>query len=332
VFIAGEVYDLQIRGSDDKGWIGNLISALKIKNSSENKNIFLPIGQSNQNKLGAYRYGLKLGYRFFFDLKTSGVASDQVLIKPEFYYVSSDGATVTKDISMFYDTDDEKYIKLNEANDITKYLIMTNTQGEVNNSGFNLELVRAKVKNPDKTYKQQTAIGKIFSGLVLNQLDVKLPLDNIKLLAKLYGYGINTSKFISDAEKSESVENENDIRNANGHWYGEYYLPATTKVALGMTTEREDVLKNKNKIIEEGNIVVVFKEIITNDEGKDYLTYTAPLNNTRWEKEGATYEPYTINLQNGNTATLNDLKEGVAMAIYDVALSANDDYDTEGTH
>lgn len=332
VFVAGSVYDLQIRGLDDKGWLNKLSSAIGIKNTSEGKNMFLPIGQSNQNKLLAYKYGLKLGYRFFFDLKTIGVASNQISIKPEFYYVSSDGTTATKDISIFYDSANTKYIKLDESNDITKSLIMTNTQGEENNSGFKFELIRAKIKNPDKSYKYQVAIGKIFAGLVLNEVDVKLPLDNISLLAKLYGYGTNTSKFVSDAKKSSLVEDENDIRNANGHWYGEYYLPASTKITLGENTEAKDILDNKIQVIEEGYLIVVFKEIKTIADGADYLTYTAPLDNTRWEKEGATYEPYIINLPNGNVATISDLNDGVAMAIYDLSLSANDDYGTEGTH
>lgn len=332
VFISGSVYDLQIRDSDDKGWLGRLTSAIGIKNSNENKNMFLPIGQSNQNRLSAYRYGLKLGYRFFFDLKTIGVASNQISIKPEFYYVSSDGRIATKDISIFYDTVEYKYIKLNELNDITKTMIMTNTQGEENNFGFKFELVRAKIKNPEKSYKYQIMIGKIFSGLLLNEVDVKLPLDNISLLTKLYGYGTNSSKFISDAKKSSLIDDENDIRNANGHWYGEYYLPASTKVALGASTESNDVIKDKSRLKKDGYIVVIFKEIKTLSNGNEYLSYTAPLENTRWEKEGATYEPYTINLPNGSTATIDDMDDGIAMAIYDLSLSANEDYDTEGTH
>ena len=332
VFIAGSVYDLQIRDSDDKGWLGRLTSAINIKNNDENKNMNLPIGQSNQNRISAYKYGLKLGYRFFFDLKTAGVASNQIIIKPEFYYVSSDGSVATKDISIFYDTVDTKYIKLNEANDINKTLIMTNTHGEENNSEFKFELVRAKIKNPDKSYKYQVMIGRIFAGLVLNEIDVKLPLDNINALAKLYGYGTNTSKFISDAKKSNQVTDENDIRNATGHWYGEYYLPASTKVVMGTMMESNDVINNKNKLLEEGYLVVVFKEIKTTSNGNEYLTYTAPLEKTRWEKEGATYEPYEINLPNGTSATMPELKDGIAMAIYDLSLSAKDDYDTEGTH
>ena len=39
----------------------------------------------------------------------------------------------------------------------------------------------------------------------------------------------------------------------------------------------------------------------------------------------------TIKLPNGKTATISDTK-GAAMAIYQVGLRANNDYETEGTH
>ena len=35
---------------------------------------------------------------------------------------------------------------------------------------------------------------------------------------------------------------------------------------------------------------------------------------------------------NGKTAVISDIEEGAAMAIYEVGLRANDDYETEGTH
>lgn len=332
VFIVGSIYDLQIRDSDDFGWSGRLISALKILNSSDTKNLFLPIGQNNQNIFSGYKYGLKLGYRFYFDLKTKGIASDQISITPEYYYVSKDGGQATADISIFYDTLSEKYLKLSNQNDVDISLVLTNTRGNVNNSNFIFELVRGKIRDENKVYKVAVNIGKVFAGLILDEVNVKLPYDNILELAKLYGYGSDTDKFIYEAKKSKNVENEDSIRNCNGHWYGEYYLPSTTKIALGKDITREDIIKDESKIIEEGYLIVVFKDIVTLDNNLEYLSYSNPANDMRWEKEGAEYNFYEVNLPNGNMVTIKDMEAGIAMAIYDIGLRANDDYSSEGTH
>ena len=143
-------------------------------------------------------------------------------------------------------------------------------------------------------------------------------------------YNSDISKFVEDAKTSELVENDDSIRNANGHWYGEFFLPATTKIALGKNVTAKDILSGKNKLLSSGYIVVAFDTIISKSEGQDYLSYSKPYQNTRWEKEGASY-PYEINLPNGNVAKIN-LTEGVPMAIYEVSLRANDDFETEGTH
>ena len=75
IYIAGVLYDLEIRDSDDIGWMNKLTNALKLGNvEGSEKNLYLPIGQYNQNYLSGYNMGLKLGYRFYFDLKTKGVA------------------------------------------------------------------------------------------------------------------------------------------------------------------------------------------------------------------------------------------------------------------
>lgn len=332
VFISGVLYDLQIRDSDDIGWIGKLTNALKIKNISEIKNMFLPIGQANQNIYTAYKYALKLGYRFYFDLKTKGIASDAVTIVPEYYYVSTSGGEATNDISIFYDTTDTQFIKLTDSNNLSVTMQMANTHRNVNNTGFTFELVKGKLLNPNKDYTLATIIGNIFSGLELKAFDNKLPRNNILESANLYGYNGNTSKFVEEALKSESVENEESIRNANGHWYGEFYLPSSTKVALGSALESSDVMNDQSKVLKDGYIIVAFKTIETNEQDERYLSYSEPDENNRWEKEGAVYSPYEITLPNGNIAKLSDFEEGIGMAIYEVGVRANDDYETEGTH
>ena len=332
VYIAGVLYDLEIRDSDDIGWEGNLTSALKLENSSEIKNMYLPIGQSNQNKFSGYKMGLKLGYRFYFDLKTKGTASDEIIIKPNFYYVSADGKEVTDDIALFYDTATTKYIKLNTENDLKVLMNMSATHGDINNKGFTFELVRGKVNSPDKSYTTTTTIGRIINGLDLKSIDSKLPRDNIAESAKLYGYKGNTIKFIEEAKESEIVEDENTIRNSAGHWYGEFYIPASTKVVIGKDTTSEEVMRGTKKVETDGYIIVTFDTIITKSEGEEYLSYSMPTEKSRWEKEGATYNTYEINLPNGNKATFLNMTEGAAMAIYEAGVRANDDYEVEGTH
>lgn len=332
VYIAGSLYDIEIRDSDDIGWVGKLARALKLsKLETDTKNLFLPIGQNNQNYL-AYNLGLKLGYRFYFDLKTKGTASDEIVIKPTIYYVPSTGGEATKDISLFYDTETKKYIKLNLENDLDIQMVMVSTHGNVNNSGFDMELIYGKINNLDKNYKIPTIIGSIFEKLTLIDVDTKLPRDNISESANLYGYGSNINAFIKDAEKSEIVEDENSIRNSAGHWYGEFYLPSSTKVVLGSDVETEEVVANQGLVKNDGYLIVVFEEVITKDNGNGYLSYSMPRDNSRWEKEGTIYELYEINLPNGNKATIPGISEGAAMAIYETTLSASDDHETEGTH
>ena len=159
-----------------------------------------------------------------------------------------------------------------------------------------------------------------------------LPRNNIAELAQLYGYKNNTVQFVNEALKSESLEKEDDIRNANGHWYGEFYLPASTKVVIGSDTTSQEILRNPNKEKKDGYVIVIFKTIETQNNGVDYLSYGKPNEKTRFEKEGATYEPYQITLPNGTRVELPLNEEGIAMAIYEVGIRANDDYETEGTH
>ena len=74
------------------------------------------------------------------------------------------------------------------------------------------------------------------------------------------------------------------------------------------------------------------KEIKTQSSDTDYLSYARPTEESRFEKEGATYTPYEINLPNGAVAQIPSFEEGIAMAIYEAGIRANDDYEVEGTH
>ena len=82
-------------------------------------------------------------------------------------------------------------------------------------------------------------------------------------------------------------------------------------------------------------IIVVFEDIQTEDSVNPtggYLTYEAPTANTQREKEGI---DECIVLPNGVSIQLKDStgKPVLApMAIYQVGLRANNDFETEGTH
>ena len=98
-------------------------------------------------------------------------------------------------------------------------------------------------------------------------------------------------------------------------------------------TSSQYILKNQGIELKDGYIVVVFKTIKTETMGEsDYLSYAKPNEKTRFEKEGAEYMPYTITLPNGVIAEIPLGEEGIAMAIYEAGIRANDDYETEGTH
>ena len=173
-------------------------------------------------------------------------------------------------------------------------------------------------------------IGKLFSGITLKRDTEKLPYNNLEEVAKLCGFEGDLDGFLTSALTSEFVAGQNDIKNATGHWYGEYYLPASTLVVLGSNVPREQVIKGTYKPAPAGYLVVVFEEITTEDsvDSEDgYLTYSMPSENSQWLKEGI---DSSITLPNGKTAQLT--AQGVPMAIYQVNLRANNDYETEGTH
>ena len=356
-YVSGRLYDLQIRDTDDVAYMNKIKPALtgkgELSKPTEIKE--LPLGQEGQ--LPAYRMGLKLGYRFYFDLKTKGISNKDIIIKPKIYYVSADGKNVTDDISLFYHTKGTLYNKLDNktpGKDLNIRMTMAGTHGIINNPGYTGETISAKQLDPKKVYTNQVVIGRLIDGLKLVKETQKLPFDNIAQVAKICGFETNITDFIASAVTSESINDDvaiggpNDIKNATGHWYGEYYLPASTVVVAGSETTREQVVKGAVKPITTGYLVVVFEKITTEDDVNDenssqpgYLTYSSPSEpedyKQQWEKEGI---ETIIVLPNGvgkapgegvKIPTSNILNAG-PMAIYQVNLRANNDFETEGTH
>lgn len=317
-YVSGRVYDLEVRDSDDPGYMKK-VPALKCNN--------LPLAQAGQVK--AYKLGLKLGYRFYFDLKTKGISNNTVGLKPKIYYVPATGGTATADISLFYHSKTNLYNKLTEK-DLDVNMIMTQTHGTVNNAQYTSETVYAKALNPSRLFTTKNTIGRLINGLVLKNNSEKLPYDNIKEEMSVCGFAdLGVDTFLASAGQSATINgNQHNIRNASGHWYGEYYLPASTLVYKGTNTTRENAIAKKD-MLAGGYLIVAFEEITTgtNDTGKGYLTYSAPTTNTQWQKEQA---HQSVVLPNGKNAIVPTT--GTPMAIYQVGLRANNDYETEGTH
>lgn len=317
-YVSGRVYDLEVRDSDDPGYM-NKVPALKCNN--------LPLAQAGQVK--AYKLGLKLGYRFYFDLKTKGISNNTIGLKPKIYYVPLTGGTATDDIALFYHSKTNLYNKLTEK-DLYVNMMMAQTHGNVNNAQFTSETIYAKALNTSRVFTNRNTIGKLINGLVLKNATEKLPYDNVKEEMSVCGFAeLGLDAFLASAGQSATINgNQHNIRNASGHWYGEYYLPASTLVYKGTTTTRENAMASKN-ILAGGYLIVAFEEITTgtNGTGKGYLTYSAPTTNTQWQKEEA---HQSVKLPNGRTATVPTA--GTPMAIYQIGLKANSDYETEGTH
>lgn len=326
IYVAGKLYDLQVRDTDDPGYMNKLKEALNVSK--------LPLAQKGQ--VPAYNMGLKLGYRFYFDLKTKGLANKTVEIKPKIYYVSLDGSVVTDNISLFYHSKGSMYNKLTEQ-DLTVNMALATTHGTINNKGYIAETAAARQLVPTRNLAVSNSIGKLIGGLVLKDTTQKLPYDNVQEETTAIGFS-SSGDFVSSAAVSESVPDMsnnnyvaamNYIRNATGHWYGEYYLPSTTIVVNGVNADKEAASKIVNQKTT-GYLVVTFEDIITKDtNGKEYLRYDAETvaGKSQWEKEGA---HQNVLLPNGKTVTIPT--EGSAMAIYQVGLRANNDFETEGTH
>ncbi|MDD2627563.1 MAG: hypothetical protein PHD20_01615, partial [Clostridia bacterium] len=89
----------------------------------------IPVGPY-KHLTAAYTKAPKMGYKFSFDLKTTGANSDKkIIITPRFYYISKDGSGYNKNIKLFYKNSSNKYV------DISNYKIYF-----VPNDGYRLTL------------------------------------------------------------------------------------------------------------------------------------------------------------------------------------------------
>lgn len=72
----------------------------------------LPVGPYKHIN-SSYVKAPKLGYKFSFDLKTTGAnANKKVVITPSFYYIKKDGTGYTEDIKLYYKNSSNKYVDI----------------------------------------------------------------------------------------------------------------------------------------------------------------------------------------------------------------------------
>lgn len=81
----------------------------------------LPLGPYTNNVDKTYIYAPKLGYRFSFDVKTTGYMNNNtkhIRIYPTYYYISKDGGTYysESDITLYYKNASGKYVRFRNSN------------------------------------------------------------------------------------------------------------------------------------------------------------------------------------------------------------------------
>ncbi len=329
IFVAGKMWDFEVRTVDDPGW--KLLQAEKLSK--------LPVGESGDNT-GNIKYTspLKLGYRAFFDLKTLSKVSTSVKIKPRIWYVDKATGKIdnTKEIWYRNKASATSYVKLKEAytdeviggnSDIEIKMNMATTFGDVNNDPngmtnkklFDSEKLRVMKDDLSANYNQE-----IYEGGLKEITLSKNQMTGTSYQAKdgtEYVYGGSTH---ADAKR----------------WYGEVFIPASTKVVPSGSNAAS--VSNAKGL--DGYIVISFDEIGAYlADGTSYLQYGIAKNPLL-----SSMPPYImLNEKNGkgntvqitlpNGKPLTDLPSDfyatdAPIIIYDLSLRANEDYSSSGTH
>lgn len=331
VEIVGKIYDLRVSSSNDPAWYNN------IKGEYITDKDF-PFGQQGQNKVPSYKYAPKLGYTFVFDFKTKGRKSNNIDVSayPEFYFVSKNGGSAKK-VDLYYNTVNEKCVKINEQDARVPLIVKYNdTYMKVPSQE---KIDTNKIYKTKYNYNLGVNVG-TFANMHLPH-DLRLCYNNFdEYVGKLYGKNATKNSIINDATKvtyaDETNGGENIVIGSVGHWFAGYRLPAST-IAVDPGTKVTP--SNVNSVKKVDGYILVKMNIKTNYQSWSYLKYTGPegLNENAniptpdWEK---TYDPSNpsnhqdITLPNGNPA---DVPNGTII-IYDSDLRSTNDAETSGTH
>lgn len=296
--------------------LNNIISRTTSEIGSEPKRV-LPIGPYKSTIKG-YVGAPKLGYRFSYDVKTTGkveVKSNglydgerKVTVQPSFYFVSKKVKTDTanKGIPQVFLMRDE-YIKPIATKDEWKRveLFYKNNKGKYIMVGSSEDVYKMAI-TPKDGYRY-TAKGEAHYN------DNNMSTKTVSLSNKV------TDKMVLD-KQTMSISNNTFVQT----WYGEYKLPNST-IAVEVT--RDSAGKETydiNKPLTDGYIGVIFdiKAKVSEDENDAssiWLGYniedkekSASTNNSQWDYEGyAGYTSYGKSIDSYNGLLKMQLEKGL---------------------
>lgn len=275
------------------------------------KEQILPIGPY-KNTNSTYVKAPKLGYKFSFDLKTTGKLDEEnvksVVITPSFYYISKDAKTRIDNIKLFYKNSNSKYVSIDNYN---LYFVP--------NDGYRLTF-----KGTDESYR--------FSESSLAKSTVKLG---------TAGKGLKLTNKMMEQSDNMFVQ----------IWYGEYKLPNST-IALEVKDGKYDINKPlKNGYIGVKFDIKVYEctggiaqDKCNDTKAKRILDYNQPdknigegTNTTQWDYEGYlgydvdknTTKGIRIPLENGiwNLSDSDYKFVRSTVILYDTDAKASSDYE-----
>ena len=351
--VVGKVEEFRLEYTDDPGFAYLMENAFTGLGVNE-----IPFGQKGQNVLNKnYNYGIKLGYKLKYSLITKGEKSSEVEIIPHAYFVTKSGTYKSRvtnttyqegqlvPIDIYYRKDGSQYDKLTEKSmtPITTVLtkpgelpyideadiLMTKQIHEAIDKGQLQTGYAPKYSLANANFNKERQIGNI--GRVVLDEYVRLRENRIGeyVLDKVYGNKTET-EIVTDA-KSEM----NFVKSIS-KWYGEFYLPTTTRIV-----EKGQSLYNRNGQMQHINIqqdtdgyILVFFEIRTKDAaGKQYLSYQLPGGDgeiNKWLQEGYMTKEGFVTLPNNRgtkvgpemvTAIANSEEVGGFVAIYEAFIT-----------
>lgn len=260
----------------------------------------LPVGPSKHTNLN-YGKAPKMGYKFAFDLKTTGKIGDTtkkyIDIVPEYYYISKDGSKFydSSKIDLYYMNSSKKYVKVGSSADRYK-ITMRPADG-----------IRY-ISEYEKSFNK--------SNLSTNTISIG-----------------SLSKLRLDMDKNLVTNEKNFVQ----LWYGEFKLPNSTIAVLKDNPDLENPLKD-GYIGVKFNITCVEKnesrEIVlsynTNDKNKPGVPNTSQWDYERYMKVKPE-APYELGYKlekgvwNINNDVFNRIK-GTVM-LYDTDEKAASDFD-----
>jgi hypothetical protein len=310
VEVVGRIFDFTITGTDDPNW--DITQNIKVTNQ--------PIGQNGQNKVTAYKYAPKLGYSVIFDYKTKGTKSQSVDIMPMKYWYVDKITGEKQEVDLYYNSTTNKFIKIGTTND--KGVISVNISDPDRSVPYSELSDSLRIYNGKYNYTNSNYVG-TFTKITLTEA-LRMSYNNIPSYISQKFYGNKTENTIL-AEAATSGVKKDDIINANGHWYGEYRLPSSTRAVPKGTVIPAGTSDNSSIFLRNGYIIVQ-ADISTNYVGWDYLSYNKPDENSQWQKENYSQ---TVVLPNGKTV---NIEGSGTVIVYEAGIRASEDYEVVGTH